>query len=470
MDKYDIAIIGGGPGGYPAAIRAAQLGASVALIEKEFPGGTCLNWGCIPTKTLIAASSFYSRARNESAPGLKLDSVSFDYKELIGNKNLIVARLRNGISQLLKSNGVDFRQATASFAGRNLLVLRDSADNESRLEAKYIVIAAGCVSALPAFLPRDEKIVESRAFLDKDKLPAKLIVLGGGIIGCEIACMAAQFGSEVTIVEILEDIMINLDKDLRAEVRRHMEKNLKIQIRTGNPLENIGGGRNGVKGQCAGKTLEADLLLCAAGRIPAGANLALEHCDLKASEKGFIETDSDCRTRSANIFAVGDINGKYQLAHAATAQGIAAVETALGHRRCHKPPVVPSCIFTAPEIGVAGISEQEAAKTNREIITGKFPFAALGKAVASGETTGFVKWIADPKTGQLLGAAAVGAHATELIAEATLAIQSEQTYEELGMTVHAHPTMAEAWLEAAHAVGGNCIHAPPRKGHQKHEV
>ena len=463
MDKYDLAIIGGGPGGYPAAIRAAQLGAKVVLIEKEFAGGTCLNWGCIPTKTLITASLFYSRAKTELAPGLKLDSVSFDYKELIANKNKVVTKLRNGITHLLKANGVDFIQAIASFAGRNLLLLKDSAGNESRIEAKYIVIATGCVSAVPSFLPRDDKIVESRAFLDMDKLPSKLIVLGGGVIGCEIGCMAAQLGSEVTIVEILEDIMTNVDKDLRTEVRRHMEKNLKIQILTGKPLENISCTSNTVKGQCGGNFLEADLLLCAAGRIPASANLALEQCGLKANEKGFIETDLSCRTNAANVFAIGDVNGKYQLAHAATAQGISAVEAALGHSRHSRPQIIPSCMFTAPEIGVAGMSELDSVKTNRKIITGKFPFAALGKAISCGETTGFVKWIADPDTGRLLGAGAVGPHATELIAEATLAIQSEQTYEELGRTVHAHPTFAEAWMEAAHAVAGQCIHAPPKR-------
>jgi dihydrolipoamide dehydrogenase len=374
----------------------------------------------------------------------------------------VVAKLRGGIAALLKANGVDFYPATASFAGRNLLLLKDSTGKESRLEAKHIVIAAGCVSAVPAFLPRDEKIMESRAFLEMDKLPARLIVLGGGIIGCELAGMAAQLGAEVTIVEILEDIMANLDKDLRGEVRKHMEKNLKIQILTGQPLKNIAVSGKTVKGQCGGKTLEAELLLCAAGRVPVSGDLALEACGLKANGKGFIETDADCRTKAANIFAVGDINGKHQLAHAATAQGIFAAEAALGRRRSHKPAVIPSCIFTSPEIGVAGLDEQEAVKTNRKVVIGKFPFAALGKAVSSGETTGFVKWIADPENGQLLGAAAVGAHATELIAEATLAIQSEQTYEELGRIVHAHPTFAEAWMEAAHGVGGNCIHAPPK--------
>ena len=463
MDKYDIAVIGGGPGGYPAAIRAAQLGAKVILIEKEFPGGTCLNWGCIPTKTLIAASSFYSHSRNKPGPGLKIDGISFDYRELITNKNKVVAKLRNGITQLLKSNKVELIQAHASFGGRNLLLLKDSSGNESRIDAKYIIIAAGCVSAIPSFLPRTDKIVDSRAFLDIDKLPSKLIILGGGIIGCEIGCMAAQLGSEVTIVEILDDIMTVLDKDLRTEVRRHMEKNLKIQILTSKPLENISCSNNTVKGQCGGKLLEAELLLCAAGRVPATTELAIEQCGLKTNKSGFIETDSEHRTKSANIFAIGDINGKYQLAYAATAQGIFAVETALGHRRYGLSQIIPSCIFTAPEIGTAGMSEQEAAKNNIKIITGKFPFAALGKAMSCGETTGFVKWIADPETGRLIGAGVVGAHATELIAEATLAIQSEQTYEELGRTVHSHPTMSEAWMEAAHAVSGHCIHMPPRK-------
>ena len=467
MGKYDLAVIGGGPGGYPAAIRAAQLGAKVVLIEKEFAGGTCLNWGCIPTKTLIAASSFYSRAAKEPPPGLKITGVSLDYGELIANKNRVVAKLRGGINQLLKANGVDFLQATASFAGRNLLHAKDSAGKESRIEAKFVMIAAGCVSALPSFLPRDEKIIESRAFLERDKLPSRLIILGGGIIGCEIACLAAQLGVEVTIVEILEDIMSTLDRDLRTEVRRHMEKNLKIKILTGKALENIACTASSVRGQCGGAEIEADLLLCAAGRIPAGAGLALENAGLKTNAKGFIETDSACRTNAANIFAIGDINGKYQLAHAATAQGMIAAETIFGRRPCgqQKTQIIPSCIFTAPEIGLAGMSEQEAANSGRKIITGKFHFAALGKALSCGETSGFVKWIADPDSGQLLGAGAVGAHATELIAEASLAIQSEQTYEELGRTVHAHPTFAEAWMEAAHAVAGHCIHAPPK--HQK---
>jgi dihydrolipoamide dehydrogenase len=216
-----------------------------------------------------------------------------------------------------------------------------------------------------------------------------------------------------------------------------------------------------VKGTYDGKPLEADLVLCATGRRPDISELKLENCGLKPDAKGFIEVDKDYRTSAANIFAVGDVNGKYQLAHAATAQGIMAVEAALDARKVNKTYVVPSCIFTSPEIGTAGLSELEASASGRKVITGKFPFMALGKAISLGETAGLVKWIADPGTGQLLGAAVVGAHATELIAEATLAIQSEQTHEDLARIVHAHPTMSEAWMEAAHAVGGHCIHLPP---------
>jgi len=463
MDKYDIAVIGGGPGGYPAAIRAAQLGASVALVEREHVGGTCLNWGCIPTKTLIAAAAFHAKAAHEPPPGLKISGVSFDYKAMIDHKNKVVVKLRNGVAHLLKGNGVEVFPATASFAGRNQLLLKDSDGKENTLEAKFIIIATGCASALPSFLPRDEKIVESRSFLDLEKLPRRLLVLGGGIIGCEIACLAAQLGSEVTIVEILEDVLCVLDSDLRAEVRRSMEKKLNIKILTGKPLENIACNGNTVKGQCAGNSLEADILLCAAGRVPATAGLALERCGLKTNAKGFIEADREQRTKAANIFAIGDVNGKYQLAHAATAQGISAVETALSSRRQGREQIIPAGIFTSPEIGTAGLSEQDALKSNRKVITGKFPFAALGKAISSNETAGFVKWIVDQQTGQLLGAAAVGAHATELINEASLAIQAELTCEALGRTVHAHPTMSEAWMEAAHAVSGHCIHLPPKK-------
>jgi len=316
---------------------------------------------------------------------------------------------------------------------------------------------------LPAFLPKSASVVESRAFLDRTDLPARLIVLGGGVIGCELACMAAQLGAQVTIVEILDDILVMLDADLRADARRYMETQLKIRILTGKPLEQIKAGAQGVKGQVAGEPVEAELLLAAVGRRPVTEQLALDKAGLKPNEKGYIEVNAAGQTKAAGIYAIGDVNGGPQLAHAATAQGLLAAEHAVGPRGVLRAQVVPSCIFTAPEIATVGLSEQDAKQQNRVVKTGKFHFAALGKAVASGETTGFVKWIVDEDTDQLLGAAAIGAHATELIATAATAVQAELTASEFALTIQAHPTLSEAWMEAAHAVHGQCIHAPPRQ-------
>jgi len=465
MEKYDLIVIGAGPGGYPAAIRAAQLGASVAIVEKEALGGTCLNWGCIPTKTLIASASLYWHMRHAQALGVSVEKASFDYAAMIKHKNQVVDKLRGGVAQLLKANGVTVFEGIAAFMTRNRLTIQRAGKESVALEAARIIIATGSSAALPAFLPKAATVVESRAFLDLPRLPARMIVLGGGVIGCELACMAAQLGVQVAIVEILEDILVMLDSDLRAEARRYMETQLKIRILTGKPLEQIKAGAQGVKGQVAGEPVEADLLLAAVGRRPVTEKLALDKAGLKPNEKGYIEVNAACQTKAAGIYAIGDVNGGPQLAHAATAQGLLAAEHAIKPSGNLRAQIVPSCIFTAPEIAVAGLSEQEAKQQNRAVKTGKFHFAALGKAVASGETTGFVKWIADPATDQLLGAAAIGAHATELIATAVTAVQAELTATEFARTIQAHPTLAEAWMEAAHAVHARCIHAPPRRKH-----
>ncbi|MDD5677531.1 MAG: dihydrolipoyl dehydrogenase [Kiritimatiellae bacterium] len=463
MEKYDLIVIGAGPGGYPAAIRAAQLGASVAIVEKEALGGTCLNWGCIPTKTLIASASLYWHMQHAQSLGVSVEKASFDYAAMIRHKNQVVEKLRAGVGQLLKANGIKVFEGTASFMTRNRLAVQRSGKESVVLEAARIIIATGSSAALPGFLPKAASVVESRAFLDLPRLPARLIVLGGGVIGCELACMAAQLGVQVTIVEILDDILVMLDADVRAEARRYMESHLKIRILTGKPLEQIKAGAQGVKGHVAGEEIEADLLLAAVGRRPVTEKLDLDKAGLKPNEKGYIEVNSACQTKAAGIYAIGDVNGGPQLAHAATAQGLLAAEHAVGPRRNVRAQIVPSCIFTAPEIAVVGISEQEAKQQNRAVKTGKFHFAALGKAIASGETTGFVKWIVDADTDQLLGAAAIGAHATELIATAVTAVQAELTAAEFAHTIQAHPTLSEAWMEAAHAVHAQCIHAPPRR-------
>ncbi len=458
METFDIVVIGAGPGGYPAAIRAAQLGAKTAIIEKEQLGGTCLNWGCIPTKALIAAAETFDKITHAETFGITVKDAAVDYGVMIGFKNKVVQQLRGGVKSLLTANGVKQFTGTASFVDRNTL----EAGGE-RIGANKIIIATGSTSAMPGFLPKHERIVESRAFLDIQKLPASMIVLGGGFIGCELACMAAMLGVKVTIVELLEDILLLLDADVRRDVRVHMEKRLGIRVLTGKALEKISAEGGGVRGNFGDETLTADLLLCAVGRKPVTEGLKLENAAVKTTERGFIQADDYCRTSVANIFAIGDVTGKIQLAHYATAQGIAAAENAVQSKLQKHDTIVPNVIFTSPEIGTVGLSEDDAKKQGRAVRTGKFRFSGLGKGLATGETTGFVKWIADATTDQLLGAAAVGPHATELVAEAAAVIRAELTTHELGRTIHAHPTFSEAWMEAAHALHGESIHAPPRR-------
>ena len=468
METFDVVVIGAGPGGYPAAIRAAQLGASVAIVEKEQLGGTCLNWGCIPTKALIAAADTFDRIKHAESLGITVKGASVDYAAMIGHKNKVVSQLQGGIKQLLTANGVKQFTGVASFKDRHTIAVAGngasgSAAESQAISAKKIIIATGSTSVMPGFLPKHERVVESRGFLDLNRLPASMLVLGGGFIGCELACMAAMLGVKVTIVELLEDILLLLDPDVRREVRGHMEKSLGIRVLTGKALEKITADVEGVAGHFGDETLKAELLLSAIGRKPVTEGLKLENAGVKVTERGFIEADDYCRTNVATIFAIGDVTGKIQLAHYATAQGIAAAENASSQKPHKHDTIVPNVIFTSPEVGTAGLSEDEAKQQGRAVKVAKFRFAGLGKALAAGETTGFVKWIADATTDQLLGAAAVGPHATELIAEATTAIRAELTVQELGRTIHAHPTFSEAWVETAHAVHGEAIHAPPKR-------
>jgi len=468
METFDVVVIGAGPGGYPAAIRAAQLGASVAIVEKEQVGGTCLNWGCIPTKALIAAADTFARIKHAEALGITVKGASVDYAVMIGHKNKVVSQLQGGIKQLLTANGVKQFTGVASFKDRGTIAIAangsvGTAAEPQTLTARKVIIATGSTSVMPGFLPKHERVVESRGFLDLTRLPESMLVLGGGFIGCELACMAAMLGVKVTIVELLEDILLLLDADVRREVRGNMEKKLGIRVLTGKALEQITADAKGVTGKCGDEVLKADLLLSAIGRKPVTEGLKPENAGVKVTERGFIEADNCCRTNVATIFAIGDVTGKIQLAHYATAQGIAAAENAVGQKPHKHDTIVPNVIFTSPEVGTVGLSEDDAKKQGRAVKTGKFRFGGLGKALAVGETTGFVKWIADAATDQLLGAAAVGPHATELISEATTAIRAELTVQELGGTIHAHPTFSEAWMETAHAVHGVAIHAPPKR-------
>lgn len=462
MSHFDVVVIGAGPGGYPAAIRAAQLGKRTAIVEKEAFGGTCLNWGCIPTKSLIASAELYHRAAHGADMGVSAAAVTFDYGAMVRRKGEIVGRLTRGVQQLLQSHGVERLAGTARFEDARRLSVLQPDGTRAWLTADTTIIASGSVSAFPGFLPRHPRVLESRAFLDLTALPASLLVLGGGVIGCEFACMAAMLGVKVTIVEMLDEILVLLDRDVRRVLRRRMEA-LGITILTGAPLEQIEASDRGVSGRVGDRRLEADQLLVAIGRKPATADLNLAAAGVTVDSRGQVPVDGAGRTNVAGIFAVGDIvAGGVQLAHAATAQGMVAAENAAGRRRTVEA-LIPACIFTSPEIASVGLTETQAAAAGRAVKTGVFSFAALGKAMAAGETDGFVKWVADAATGQLLGGQAIGPHATELIAEAALAVRNELTADEVAHTVHCHPTLSEAWMEAAHSLHGTCVHQPKRR-------
>jgi dihydrolipoamide dehydrogenase len=461
MHDYDVIVIGAGPGGYPAAIRSAQLGKKTAIIEKEAYGGTCLNWGCIPTKTLIASAERYQQTKHAAELGVSAGRVAFDYSAMAARKGEIVTRLSGGIRLLLKSNGVEMIDGSARFEGPNRISVRQSDGTTRWLSAASVIIAAGSSSAMPGFLPQCKLVMDSRAFLDLKELPASLLVLGGGVIGCEFACMAAALGAKVTVVEMLSDILITLDRDVRRVLLKRMQ-DLGITVMTGAPLTGIKAGKAGVSGTVGEKELCADAMLVSIGRTPNTADLDLDRAGVKSEKNGTIPVNAQCRTNIASIFAVGDlVAGSIQLAHAATQQGVTAAEVIAGmpskvEKEC------PSCIFTIPEIGVAGLSETQARERGIAFKSAAFPFSALGKAMAVGETEGFVKWIAECATGRIIGAQAVGCHATDLISEAAVAIRNEMTIDEIGRSIHCHPTLSEAWMEAAHAWHGECIHMPKR--------
>jgi dihydrolipoamide dehydrogenase len=435
----------------------------VALVERERVGGTCLNWGCIPTKALIASAELCHGAKNAAALGVSVQTVSPDYGAIWKRKNDVVCKLRGGVETLLKGNGVKVFEGSGSFVARDRIAVKGPA-GETQIGASRAIVATGSESAVPGFVPASRRVVESRAFLDLKALPPTLIVLGGGVIGCEFACMAAQLGAKVTVVELLEDILPALDRDVRQALRRHMEEALGISVLTGKPMTDIRAGREGVAGKFGDEALGAEMLLVSVGRKPVTAGLQAGRAGVAVTDRGTIPVDDCCRTAAATVFAVGDVTeGSTLLAHAATAQGLAAAETAATGKQVRAERLIPACIYTSPEIGSVGVGEDRARADGRNVRVGKFHFAALGRAMAAGDTTGFVKWVADADTDRLLGAHAVGPRATELVAEAAAAIRAELTLEEIGRTVHCHPTFSEAWMEAAHAAHGLCIHAAPKR-------
>ena len=464
MQEFDVLVIGGGPGGYVAAIRAAKNGAKTALVERKEFGGTCLNIGCIPTKTLIAGVDVYHKARHAMEFGVKISGeVSPDWEAMLARKDSVIKTLRGGIGSLLKAAGVTVFKGHGAFTGRKTVKVVDGEGGEvEEITANKIIIASGSETLVPGFIPKGKRVITSTELLSIPEIPKSLLILGGGVIGCEFACLFAELGTKVTIVEMLDSIMPNIDRETSRVVAAQMQK-MGIEIMNGKPLGDLKADDKGVSGKVGDLTVSADYLLVSIGRKPALEGMNLAASGVKTNERGWIPVDSSCRTNVPGIFAIGDATGSWQLAHAASAMGVVAADVACGKKNAFDGSLVPGCIFTSPEIGSVGKSQEQCDKEGIETRVGKFPFAALGKAMAINETVGFCKIIADAKTDQILGVHIVGPHETDLIAEACPALHLEITAKELGKAIHAHPTLGEAMMEAAHAVHGESAHIPSKR-------
>lgn len=463
MEKFDVCVVGAGPGGYVAAIRCGQLGLKTALVEKAYFGGTCLNWGCIPTKTLIAGGEVFASARKAADFGVEISGeVRINWKKMLERKDGVVAKLRQGIGGLLKSAGVTVFSGRGEFLNRKQLVVASGDDAGKVIESANYIIASGSEPLIPGFIPEGKRILSSTELLSIEKVPKSLLILGGGVIGCEFACLFAGLGCEVTVVEMLPSILPNLDADCVKVLKKSME-NLGVKILNGKPLSDIRCSARGVAGKVGDDKLSAEYLLVSIGRKPCSKDLNLPAAGVKTNERGFIPVDEYNRTNVPGIYAIGDVTGKIMLAHFASAAANQVASTISGKRTVFHGEFTPGCIFTVPEIGTLGMSEAECQAKNIQYNVGKFSFAGLGKAMAMNETEGFVKIIADKETDQVLGIHIAGPHATDLIAEAGPVLAMEMTARELGKIIHAHPTLGEAMMEAAHAVHGECAHQMTRR-------
>lgn len=462
-----IAIIGGGPGGYIAAIRAAQLGAEVTIIEKNALGGTCLNVGCIPTKALLHSAELYYQITSEAARnGILVNGVSLDFAAMQKRKAAAVKQLVNGVGGLMAANGITVLKGAARFASPMLIeVMGENGTTEVAFDRA--VIASGSVPAMPPIPGSDlPGVVDSSGALGLEEVPKSLCIIGGGVIGVEMAHVYQRLGAKITIVEMLPDILVNMDSDLTAVMKKLMKRK-KIDLMLETKVESIekSGEELAVrvtdsKGQA--KTATAEKVLMCVGRRPATEGLGLSEIGVKM-EKGRILVDESYRTSVENIYAAGDCTGGVMLAHTASAEGIAAVERIMGQEPRIDFATVPSCVYTSPELAGVGLSEKEAAARGIEYETGSFPLAGNGKALIEGDTSGLCKIVADKNTGEILGLHMCGPSATELIAEGALAIGKKATVEDILAVVHAHPSVGESVQEAAHAVFGNALNMPPAK-------
>lgn len=458
MAQYDIAILGGGPGGYVAAIRAAQRGAKTVLIEEDKLGGVCLNVGCIPTKTLLRSAQVYQEAVQAEKFGIVVQGeVQVDWKAVLSRKDKVVQQLTGGVSQLLRHNGVEVKYGRGIVRDRHTIEVGGEV-----ITAKNLIIATG---SRPTILPipglkeavEQGHVLDSTGALNLPAIPERFIVVGGGVIGIEFAALFGAFGSKVIVIEKFS-ILNGLDRDVQDLMRRILKRS-GVEIFEDANVERFEGSTVVVKVGEEVHRFTGDAVLVSLGRTP-NTN-AVQSLGLELDGHG-IKTNNRMETSVPGVYAIGDVNGKQMLAHTASAEGIVAVENILGNPAQIDYRKIPACVYSFPEIAVVGLTEEEARAEGYDVQTGSFPFAANGKALAEGVRDGFVKIVADKTYGEILGVHIVGPYATDLIAEAANALQLEATLSDLALTVHPHPTLSEALMEAAHVGLGMPIHVARR--------
>ncbi|MEA4815323.1 MAG: dihydrolipoyl dehydrogenase [Lachnospiraceae bacterium] len=461
-----VTVIGGGPGGYVAAIRAAQLGAEVTLIEKQNIGGTCLNVGCIPTKVLLHSAEIITEAKESAQIGLVIPQVGYDWKKVQERKASIVGQLVNGVIGLLKVNKVSVIKGTASFSGPKTLTVTKQDGSKETVNSDKIIIAAGSIPAIPPIpgVKENANCIDSTGALNLESVPKTLLVIGGGVIGIELATAYSTFGTQVTIIEALPKLLPMMDGELTNIIRKKLEKS-GVKILTETKVVSVeksaAGAKVNVEYQGKASSFEAEKVLVAVGRRTDTSALNLDAAGI-ANDRGRITVNDKMETSVKDVYAIGDCLGKVMLAHVASTQGEIAAENAMGHNAVYDGKTNPSCVYTNPEFAGVGLTEEAAKAEGIDYIVGKFPLVANGKALLMGGGDGVIKIIADKKYEEILGVHIIGPRATDLITEGALALRLEATVEELITTIHAHPTVGEAMKEAALAVEKRAIHIPNR--------
>lgn len=463
--KFDVCVIGAGPGGYVAAIRSAQMGLSTCVIEREYMGGVCLNVGCIPSKAMISAGHFLHRLEHDAKEmgfNIKGD-VSVDMKQMQKWKQSVCDRMAGGVEQLLKGNAVTIIRGEATFKSAQELTVKGKSGTETVTAKNYIIATGSRPIQIPGFEFDEKTVLSSTGGLALSDAPKSLIVIGGGYIGLEIGSMLAKFGTKVTVVEAAKGLLVGLaDPEAVQVVARRLKKN-GVDVITEAKAKSFKKAGSGVEVtvevQGKDQVIKAEKILVTVGRKPNSDQMNLKGIGLQIDERGFIKVNAQRRTNLPNIFAIGDIAGQPMLAHKASHEGVLVAEVIAGKNRAYDAKTVPAVIFVDPEIASAGMTEEECKTAGyKDLKIGKFPFAANGRAVSLMETDGFVKVIADAKTHIVLGVHVVGPEASNLISEAALAIEMGARIEDLALTIHPHPTLGETMMEAAEAALGHAIH------------